>query len=103
MWKSEFWKFIHIILITVDVTAEKIPLGTWRDRDYTPALLLEVAELGAWELALWIKVLAIKARETEFRSPAPTQKLTLTVPACRSSGWDRRLLRAPKPVRDPSP
>lgn len=88
VWKSEFWKFIHIILITVDVTAEKIPLGTWKDPDSTLQLcLLEVAELGAWELALWIKVLAIKAREPEFKSPAPTQKLASTVPAWNSSVW----------------
>lgn len=46
VWKSKFWKFIHIILITVDVTAEKIPLGTWKDLDYAPALLLRSCRAG---------------------------------------------------------
>lgn len=47
VWKSEFWKFIHIILITVDVTAEKIPLGTWKDPDYAPALPLRSCRTGS--------------------------------------------------------
>lgn len=51
--------------------------------------LLEAAELEAWEMAWGIGVLAVKAREPEFKSSVPTQKLGFTAHACNSSGRRR--------------
>lgn len=53
--------------------------------------------LGTGEVTQWIRVLAVKTRGHEFKSPLPIHKQIMAVHACNSNVGDRgrQILEAP--------